>query len=492
MTKHSENSLVYAYQESKLTFVDNVPNGKKCNCKCPFCEEEVIAYNGGKIQAHHFTHSKSSDCGESSHESIIHLLAKEILEETKKIKLPKYPGLINNINKEVVCIFDKTILEQYIKNIDKKIKPDVIGKRINKEDIFIEIFYKHQCDHIKIQKLKEGAYYCLEVCLGDIPWNIYDDLGNREKLKQIFETGKLNSCSNIIRWITNPYYEKLLVKQNKKQDKEECEFTDNSSYEFPLYEVSQYSNSFSCIERDQFKERMKDISYEFPVEYVSYICDLLDKKSSVIDLYVEVLTDNPFYHDGDYIDLITLFIWTGNEDLVDRIKKCLLKIDINSRSISIIYAFQSRGLCFYDDDHPYEFNAYKQGSSNLEHISYYFDIINGSSFEKYKLLCDHTINVVMNLVLSIKYKKILFGEILQWNSLINQNKNFRKDYWQYIDVALDNCFDDEDFTRREHFQKMNNSKKFKKPINLERSTLQVDKSSDIYALLKIIFPDIYK
>ncbi len=79
MTKHSETSLVYAYQESKLTFVDNVPNGKKCHCKCPFCEKEVIAYNGGKIQAHHFTHLKSSDCGESSHESIIHLLAKEIL-----------------------------------------------------------------------------------------------------------------------------------------------------------------------------------------------------------------------------------------------------------------------------------------------------------------------------------------------------------------------------------------------------------------------------
>ena len=71
-----------------LKFIDDVPNGLDCNLKCPFCGSPFNAKNHGGIKAHHFAHTSGADC-KQGHESVLPYFAKSIIDETKKIMLPR-------------------------------------------------------------------------------------------------------------------------------------------------------------------------------------------------------------------------------------------------------------------------------------------------------------------------------------------------------------------------------------------------------------------
>ena len=52
----------YAIDASgKLVHVDDVPNGLKCGCHCPCCNERLEAKNAGKRNIHHFAHASGCD-----------------------------------------------------------------------------------------------------------------------------------------------------------------------------------------------------------------------------------------------------------------------------------------------------------------------------------------------------------------------------------------------------------------------------------------------
>ena len=81
--------LTYVPNESgALVHVDDVANGAKCECHCPYCNAPLYAKNGGHQREHHFAHAHGKEC-EGAYESVLHILAKEILQETGRIMLPK-------------------------------------------------------------------------------------------------------------------------------------------------------------------------------------------------------------------------------------------------------------------------------------------------------------------------------------------------------------------------------------------------------------------
>ena len=88
---HNSNHL-YAIRKSdgQRVFIDDVPNGLKCNCICSKCGEPLVAKNGGKINIHHFAHKNDSNC---KGETLAHLEAKRIIEKEKYIWLPQFRGL---------------------------------------------------------------------------------------------------------------------------------------------------------------------------------------------------------------------------------------------------------------------------------------------------------------------------------------------------------------------------------------------------------------
>ena len=79
------NKITYAInQNGELIYVDNVPNGSECHCVCPACHEKMVAKNNGKIRMHHFAHISGTECV-NGYETMKHLLAKEIITETRLI-----------------------------------------------------------------------------------------------------------------------------------------------------------------------------------------------------------------------------------------------------------------------------------------------------------------------------------------------------------------------------------------------------------------------
>ena len=150
--------LTYAPNESgALVHVDDVANGAKCECHCPYCNAPLHAKNGGHQREHHFAHAHGKEC-EGAYESVLHILAKEILQETGRIMLPKsddshFPSGSVRIHNVEIEKFD----ERY------GIKPDAEGIMDNGERILIEFYVSHKVDQKKRQIIVDNHLKCIEI-----------------------------------------------------------------------------------------------------------------------------------------------------------------------------------------------------------------------------------------------------------------------------------------------------------------------------------------
>lgn len=84
--------LTYAHDKNKnLVYIEDAGYGSKCECFCPHCGAPLDAKNGGSIREHHFAHSHGHEC-KGAYETMLHLLAKEIILESGTIMLPDSDG----------------------------------------------------------------------------------------------------------------------------------------------------------------------------------------------------------------------------------------------------------------------------------------------------------------------------------------------------------------------------------------------------------------
>ena len=151
MVKHY---ILQALNENKESvYIDDVPNGKSCNCTCAECGGKLVAKNNGKIKVHHFAHENGNDnirCSETS----LHLLAKKIIVEEKKI-----PFLVND--GQIVFVPVEAVEEE--KNLGD-IKPDLYAV-YNEKPIAIEIYVSHAVDEIKFKKIQNHKLTTFEINL---------------------------------------------------------------------------------------------------------------------------------------------------------------------------------------------------------------------------------------------------------------------------------------------------------------------------------------
>ena len=164
--------LTYALDESEaLIHVDDVAKGNNCKCHCPHCGASLCAKNAGKQRQHHFAHAHGHEC-EGAYESQLHLLAKEILLETRQIMLP--PSLGGAFPTGLVRIHNIQV-EQW----DDKyhIKPDVEGIMDNGERLLIEFLVSHKVDGKRRQTIIDNHLKCIEI---DINYQALD----RSELKE--------------------------------------------------------------------------------------------------------------------------------------------------------------------------------------------------------------------------------------------------------------------------------------------------------------------
>ena len=150
--------LTYAWDENKvLVHVNDVAKGVKCGCICPHCKSPLYAKNGGLIREHHFAHAQGHEC-DGAFETTLHLLAKEVLQETGSILLPPsdrngFPvGLVRLQNIEV---------EKW--DEENRIRPDVEGIMENGERLLIEFLVSHKVDEKKRQTIIDRNLKCVEI-----------------------------------------------------------------------------------------------------------------------------------------------------------------------------------------------------------------------------------------------------------------------------------------------------------------------------------------
>lgn len=152
--------LAYGLREGILTSIRHVPSGLACNCLCPACLQPLIARKGDS-KAHHFAHHRSPDCPFAG-ETMLHLMAKNILAAEKQIKLPPlfvgaYPLPILPAR---MFYFDHVWLEHKIHDVI----PDLFVQKGRKK-LFIEIACTHPCPLSKQKIIKRLGIAALEIDL---------------------------------------------------------------------------------------------------------------------------------------------------------------------------------------------------------------------------------------------------------------------------------------------------------------------------------------
>lgn len=173
---------------------------------CPCCNELVIARQG-KYNAWHFAHKSKKEC-EGALQTALHLMAKDILSETKHFYIPDiytrehwlYDSIYMppmHIHKGGVISIDSVVLE----NRSGNIIPDII--MISKgRTLFVEIFVTHKIDETKKRKISELGVSTIEIDLSNC---------NREISKQELATFLVGDCKEKY-WAWNKVAEETLRK----------------------------------------------------------------------------------------------------------------------------------------------------------------------------------------------------------------------------------------------------------------------------------------
>lgn len=167
MKKRMNNHLVrYAIDKNgNPAFIEDVPNGEKCECFCPKCHLPLNAKNNGKINVHHFSHVSGFEC-EGSYESSMHIHAKTILEKTNYIVLP--PSILSikgkNLFEKKQCNIKNVFVEKPFRNFI----PDITIEFFDGDFLFVEIYVTHPVGETKKQYIRDSKINAIEIDLSNI------------------------------------------------------------------------------------------------------------------------------------------------------------------------------------------------------------------------------------------------------------------------------------------------------------------------------------
>ena len=217
MTDHPQFRLRYALLKGTtegLHFVDEVPNGLKCNCVCSHCGKDLIARNNPKNKReHHFAHASGADC-KGARMTTLHKLAQQILKEEKKVMLPAYDK--QYVQKEAkLKAFEEVELEAVCKVENSTRRPDCIGYNEGRaQNIWVEIFCRHQIDATKREEIIQNKQYCIEINFSDLLNTDYSEASVRERLLTSSEDRE---------WICHPEWDKEELQKEAEAERQQLD-----------------------------------------------------------------------------------------------------------------------------------------------------------------------------------------------------------------------------------------------------------------------------
>lgn len=195
--KPAKFTIAKEIDSNKAMHVDDVANGKECNCICFECSEPLIAANNGQIQQHHFRHINDTNCS-GGPETGLHKLAKQIVAENSEILIQSNATFQYN-EAEVEYQGFKTI------------KPDVFISNEN-EQWCIEPFVKNPLSEENKLTYKRLNLNCLQINLkavdrssskAELKFEVLHNPNNRQIINRTKneEIKENDDSSNFLLWL---------------------------------------------------------------------------------------------------------------------------------------------------------------------------------------------------------------------------------------------------------------------------------------------------
>ena len=213
---------------NRLAYIEDVPNGRACNCICPKCKCLLEARNQGAVRMHSFSHytelkahhkggagSGLGNCNVNS-ETIIHRAAKELFEDINGSQIELPPEVFSTFLEPIVVRDARTVMVDHVETevSYQDVRPDVIIHTTEGETIFLEVFVTHPVTEEKRSKLRNIGIPCIEVDLRDI------SIDNGIPFSELKELLLTNNPKR--KWIYTPKLD-ALYKKRRLFDKVFCQ-----------------------------------------------------------------------------------------------------------------------------------------------------------------------------------------------------------------------------------------------------------------------------
>lgn len=195
----------FGLRNKQLVTVDEVLPGLECDCTCPKCGARLVAKHGDSGRQSHFAHYQESDCG-ASYETAAHMIAKEILKDTKAIMLPYLdvestcevqsgtPRLKERLVERKLLRFDDAKLEV---RMDGRV-PDVVLYKGNQQ-LAVEIVVTNDITPEKLSWIREKN---LETVKVNLTWTNYATF--ESDVRKSLSSGYSPHRYNIMHWVHHP------------------------------------------------------------------------------------------------------------------------------------------------------------------------------------------------------------------------------------------------------------------------------------------------
>jgi phosphatidylserine/phosphatidylglycerophosphate/cardiolipin synthase-like enzyme len=161
------SSLFGLNEFNHLVHVREVERGLACQCRCVVCEEPLVARQGS-VREHHFAHASNREPCDSSHESLLHRYAKQVIVQARGLVAPMTPavahflGISDTSSPDLLHALSSVQEEVMIGTI----KPDLLVVTPGGIQVAVEIAYSSFCDLIKVAAFESLNLPALEIDLG--------------------------------------------------------------------------------------------------------------------------------------------------------------------------------------------------------------------------------------------------------------------------------------------------------------------------------------
>lgn len=175
-------SSQFAFNEfNQLVHVKEVSRGLACQCRCVVCNEPLMARQGD-VRLHHFAHTSNREPCESSHESLLHKYAKQLIVNAMGLVMPITPAISHFLGCSETS--GQGILQYLLPVVEEEavgaIRPDILLVTTDGVQVAIEVAYSSFCDLEKVAEFERLALPALEIDLSVFTPENFDPILVRE------------------------------------------------------------------------------------------------------------------------------------------------------------------------------------------------------------------------------------------------------------------------------------------------------------------------